>query len=646
MNYQIGSTVFKDWKITRELGEGAYGKVFEIQKTNFGITTTSALKVLQVPHSQADIKNAMSEGMDEKSVTSYFQDCVNRLVREIAIMSELKSHPNIVGYEDHDVIAHTGEFGWDILIRMELLTSLPDYLRGHVLSEEEVIQIGKDLCSALMYCHKKGLIHRDIKQANIFVNSIGQFKLGDFGVSRTMEQTTGYMSKAGTESYMAPEVYLGKPYGPNVDLYSLGLVLYQLSNNFRLPFLPPAPQRITFADRENALQRRLKGEPMPTPANVSMALADVIGKACHHDPKQRYQTAGEMLDALNGLSASHTVQKTAREDSWLRKDDEEKTEATASIFGKPKTAQSAAAAGTNTKTNSNPSQASSTPNAALKGNIPVVNFERNPQGASVTLAMRNAQPGMGDVWVTADYVNRIAAGTLTNASMQVSLTNGIVWYFQGNTLKAYMTELQKAIRNGQDTIQIVNTFPKLGNIKESFYIHLLRHKDGYVHTAQYDGVTGFINRQGTSGKWHLNQNSKTSFFDDVSVHSSANPFYGIRSSFYKEPKKLTITSAIADCGAKMIYSEYPKKWIVIPAMPVDGRKFLAMAGEEIVSGNVTNIAECYLVDTVVQSSKLAIWSRDDRIIYSAMMKGSAKEGKFTATPSTSPKYRSLVKIFE
>ena len=69
MNYQIGSTVFKDWKITRELGEGAYGKVFEIQKTNFGITTTSALKVLQVPHSQADIKNAMSEGMDEKSVT-------------------------------------------------------------------------------------------------------------------------------------------------------------------------------------------------------------------------------------------------------------------------------------------------------------------------------------------------------------------------------------------------------------------------------------------------------------------------------------------------------------------------------------------------------------------------------------------------
>ena len=301
MNYQIGSTIFRDWKITRELGEGSYGKVFEIQKIKFGVTTTSALKILQVPKSQADVDMAYSEGIDEKSLSSYYQDCVERLVREIAILSELKSHPNIVGYEDHDEIPHTDSFGWDILIRMELLTSLPSYQRQHALSEKDVIRLGCDMCSALSFCHKKNLIHRDIKPANIFINELGHYKLGDFGVSRNMEATISHMSKAGTESYMAPEVYLGRPYSANVDLYSLGLVLFQLSNRGRLPFLPPAPQPILYSHREQALSRRMSGEDIPTPQDASHAFAEVIRKACAYDPKARYQTADEMLAALRQL---------------------------------------------------------------------------------------------------------------------------------------------------------------------------------------------------------------------------------------------------------------------------------------------------------------------------------------------------------
>ena len=301
MLYAAGTKVFGDWEIKKEIGEGSYGKVFEIYKTDYGITTQSALKVIRIPRSPADIRSALSDGMNEASVTSYFQGFVEEIVQEIAVMSSLESHPNVVGYKDHCVLSHNGEIGWDILIRMELLTPLIEYIVSHPLNETDVIQMAEGLCSALVLCQKKGLIHRDIKPENIFVSETGQFKLGDFGVARTIEKTTGGLSKKGTESYMAPEIYLNKPYGSSVDIYSLGLVLYKFMNNNRLPFFPSYPQPITFADRENALSRRMKGDTPSAPANACKEFSDIILKACAYKPEERYRTAADMLEDIRRL---------------------------------------------------------------------------------------------------------------------------------------------------------------------------------------------------------------------------------------------------------------------------------------------------------------------------------------------------------
>ena len=301
MEYKIDSRVFNDWYIKKEIGEGSYGKVFEIYKTNYGITAHSALKVIRIPRSTADIRAALNEGMDEQSVTTYFQGFVDEIVQEIAVMSSLKNHPNIVSYEDHFVSSHSSEIGWDILIRMELLTPLQEYLGKHHFSENGIIRMAENLCDALAFCQKKAMIHRDIKPENIFVSETGLFKIGDFGVARTIEKTTGGLSKKGTESYMAPEVYLNKPYGSSVDIYSLGLVLYKLMNNNRLPFLPPLPQPITFADRENALSRRIKGETLPPPVNACKEFSDIILKACAYKPEERYRTAADMLEDVREL---------------------------------------------------------------------------------------------------------------------------------------------------------------------------------------------------------------------------------------------------------------------------------------------------------------------------------------------------------
>lgn len=284
------------WKCVRQIGAGSFGKVYEIQHTEYGKVYKAALKVVRIPQDPSDLKRAYSEGMDREGATTYFRSFVENLTDEFAIMDEIKGFTNIVSYEDHMVIEHPDEIAWDILIRMELLTSLPDYCTTHTMSEKQVIQLGMDICNALEICEEKKIIHRDIKPDNIFVNDRGDFKLGDFGIARTVEKTMSGMSKKGTYDYMAPEVYLCRPYGQTVDLYSLGTMLYRFLNKNRLPFLPFGNLRPD--DRTNALEQRMSGAMPQPPVNGSEQLKAVVMKSIAFDAKERYQTAAEFRQAL------------------------------------------------------------------------------------------------------------------------------------------------------------------------------------------------------------------------------------------------------------------------------------------------------------------------------------------------------------
>ena len=314
MNYTEGATVLDDWIIIRKLGNGSFGTVYQIEKKDkYGICEKSALKVICVPQSPEDMKEVLDEGMNDQEASTYFESVVHDIVREIAVMIEMKSCENIVRYEAHKVIPHENGIGGDILIRMELLTSLPEYRRTHEMDENTVIRMGKDLADALMYCERKGVIHRDIKPQNIFVNEDGVFKLGDFGIARRMQRTTG-ASRKGTEDYMAPEVYLRRHYGTTVDIYSLGLVMYKYANCGRLPFLPLPPTPPSFDDREQALQNRMNGVPLPPPAEAGEGLSAIILKACAYDSAQRYRSAGELKADLNALSSRNEINR-AKDDA-------------------------------------------------------------------------------------------------------------------------------------------------------------------------------------------------------------------------------------------------------------------------------------------------------------------------------------------
>lgn len=295
--------VFPNWTVKRLIGSGSYGKVYEIERDDGHAVYRSAMKVITIPQNESEIKSRLVEGESVETVSTYYAGVARSLLNENRVMAELRGNSNIVSYEDHQVIKHQDGIGCDIFIRMELLTSFIDYMAENNINEDVVIRLGIDLCRALEICEKKNIIHRDIKPGNIFVSDTGDFKLGDFGIARTIDMTSGGLSKKGTYRYMAPEVYKGEPYGKTVDICSLGLVMYYLMNANRTPFLPDAPATVSYNDEENSLLRRMKGERITPPKFASNKLSSIILKACAFDPRQRYQSASQMRRDLEALKA-------------------------------------------------------------------------------------------------------------------------------------------------------------------------------------------------------------------------------------------------------------------------------------------------------------------------------------------------------
>ena len=300
--YKRYEPFFGSWHIKRFIGAGSYGKVFEIERRDFDMVFTGALKAITIPADKSEYEQVLEAGMDREGASTYFRDYVQELNREIALMSRLKGHSNIVSYEDHQIIPHEDGIGWDILIRMELLRPINDALRQNKsFTRAEVVRLGTDLCRALEVCGQYNIIHRDIKPANIFISDTGDYKLGDFGVARIASASTGASTRAGTVNYMAPEVFRGEKYTANVDIYSLGLVMYQLLNANRMPFYPPYPQPITFSAAEQARARRLAGEALPLPSGAQDALGQLVCKACAPDPAQRFAGPLALRKALEAL---------------------------------------------------------------------------------------------------------------------------------------------------------------------------------------------------------------------------------------------------------------------------------------------------------------------------------------------------------
>lgn len=231
-------------------------------------------------------------------------DFLQRFKREARAMASL-SHPNIVRIFDFDLYSQDSYYlvmeyidGGTLKQELEALAEF-----GQRFPLEESIRMIADVADALAYAHQRGMIHRDIKPANIMLRKdTAQAVLTDFGIVKLMgDQSMAYTATGaliGTPSYMSPEQALGKPGDERVDIYSLGVLLFQMVTN-QLPFA---------ADTPLAVVMKHVNEPVPMPVtfnpDVPLDLQNVILKAMAKDPDERFQTASQMAVALRRINWS------------------------------------------------------------------------------------------------------------------------------------------------------------------------------------------------------------------------------------------------------------------------------------------------------------------------------------------------------
>lgn len=212
----------------------------------------------------------------------------SRFFREVEITRTL-SHPHIIRIFEviEDPLSFVMEYGGDRDLKELIREQAP-------LEPAEIEAMAGQILSALSAAHQAGIIHRDIKPQNILVDGAGGLKLVDFGLARAqgMASLTTKTMIIGTPDYIAPEVIMDRHLDPRSDLYSLGIILFELATGV-LPFTGNAPLQ--------SIQRRLEA-PAPDPQtlrpDLPLHLSAAIRKALERDPADRFQTAEEMARAL------------------------------------------------------------------------------------------------------------------------------------------------------------------------------------------------------------------------------------------------------------------------------------------------------------------------------------------------------------
>jgi serine/threonine protein kinase len=271
----VGTTV-SHYCVTGKLGAGGMGVVYEAEDLH--LSRRVALKFLSTE-------------------LAGDTDAVRRLRREAETIATL-DHPNICAVYGID------ENEENAFIAMERVngTNLNLLMARQTLETNRLIDIALQIAGALEAAHAAGIVHRDIKPANIVVGETGQVKVLDFGLARRFSRPdTGYIRlegstmpgrPQGTVSYMAPERILQKPLDPRCDLFSLGVVIYQMATG-RLPFAGASPS--------DTVSNILDKDPLPLTIlapDRPVQLERVVNRLLAKDPAARYQSATQLREAL------------------------------------------------------------------------------------------------------------------------------------------------------------------------------------------------------------------------------------------------------------------------------------------------------------------------------------------------------------
>ena len=272
LSLQVGK-----YEVQKLLGKGATGTVYLAKDTFSGREV--ALKTIEPEVFR-----------DPEFGTVYRQQFLN----EASLAGKLK-HPHIVGILDAVVQENSGYIAMEIVIGGELSKHAKP---GQLLPVEDVLQIGFKCCGALDYAFKEGIVHRDIKPANIMIAQGTNVKIADFGAAYLRKSQAIQTASMGSPFYMSPEQIRGEPLTFHSDMYSLGVVLYELLTGQR-PFT---------ADNMDALLKKILEQPPAPPtklrADLPKALDAILFRALAKTPEQRYPTWHDFSVELSKIGDS------------------------------------------------------------------------------------------------------------------------------------------------------------------------------------------------------------------------------------------------------------------------------------------------------------------------------------------------------
>lgn len=286
------SVKYGRYEIIEELGRGSMGVVYRAYDPQ--IDRMVALKALR-----------------EDRVTS--KDFVQRFLKEAKAIGRL-SHPNIVTVFD------VGEDQGTIYIAMELLegTPLNQAIQERELSAEEIVRLGVQMAETLGYAHQKGIVHRDVKPSNIVLLADGQMKITDFGIAHIEDPSALVQTQAGeilgTPAYMSPEQVLARPVDGRSDLFSLSIILYELSTKKR-PFVGDS-----MAGVFQAITQTHPVEPHQMNPSIPQRLSQTIMRCLNKVPEERFATGHALALALSeslGTQEPHLQKGPKRKWLWL-----------------------------------------------------------------------------------------------------------------------------------------------------------------------------------------------------------------------------------------------------------------------------------------------------------------------------------------
>ncbi|OPX84205.1 MAG: Serine/threonine-protein kinase PrkC [Pelotomaculum sp. PtaB.Bin104] len=271
----IGKLLGNRYEILEQLGGGGMAIVYKGRDTVLNRLVT--IKVLRPEFTSDD-------------------DFVHRFRREAQAIASL-SHPNIVSIYDVGRVDAV-----DYLV-MEYVEgdNLKNLIRSQgVLPADQAVQIARQVGDALEHAHENNIVHRDVKPQNILITSGGRAKLTDFGIARgaTAATLTQTDTIVGSVHYLSPEQAQGETAGPQSDIYSLGIVLYEMVTG-RLPFQGDTPISVAI--------KHIQDEPVPPSSlnpSINFRLEKIIARAMAKKPSDRYETIGQMARELGEISAS------------------------------------------------------------------------------------------------------------------------------------------------------------------------------------------------------------------------------------------------------------------------------------------------------------------------------------------------------